>query len=156
MFQFYWGIRTCVSHKSTTRHGSDHDSSALKNTSELPGRRRALDLQLSRTYEERFTWLLRARAYQKFGYDPDGAFSQKRDEVRSHREAQWRPAEFVLHSRCFPNDRGGYLLVSLDGHKEIPDPKRATVFRTCTREVRRLCESILGLPEHLGDRKSVV
>jgi len=27
-----------------------------------------------------FTWLLWARAYQKFGYDPDGAFSQKRDE----------------------------------------------------------------------------
>jgi len=27
-----------------------------------------------------FTWLLRARAYQKFGYDPDGAFSKTRDD----------------------------------------------------------------------------
>ncbi len=26
------------------------------------------------------TWLLRARVYQKFGYDPDSAFSKTRDE----------------------------------------------------------------------------
>jgi hypothetical protein len=27
-----------------------------------------------------FTWLLRARAYERFGYDPDGAFSDTQDE----------------------------------------------------------------------------